>query len=102
MSSSIAHRIADEYAGPGVADLHRSDADKGMASTYALLVADTVLVPLEGTTNEVLTSACPKSWTDVAYFFKVCHTTPLGAHNHACLGIACTADMWHHQGRGDW
>ncbi|KAK9824573.1 hypothetical protein WJX72_011424 [[Myrmecia] bisecta] len=54
----------------GAADLRRTDADEGMASTYALVVADTVLVPAGGGAPEVLTAVCPKAWTDVAYYFK--------------------------------
>lgn len=67
----------------GVTDLQREDADKGMASTYALLVADTVLVSPEDQpapekeADFHLTHLCPKNWTDVAYFFKVpCNTSP--------------------------
>lgn len=61
----------------GVQGLERPDAHEGMATTYALLVADTVLVPGEGDLapgkekERSLTLSCPKQWTDVAYFFKV-------------------------------
>lgn len=61
----------------GVADLTREDAEEGSSQKYALLVADTVIVPLEGQTSpekekdNLLTQSCPKNWTDVAYFFKV-------------------------------
>ena len=59
-------------------DLHREDADKNMAKTYALLIADTVMVPVEGESlpekekdRNLTVSGCPKGWTDAAYFFKV-------------------------------
>ena len=50
-----------------------------MAKTYALLVADTVVTQPGGAPAEVLTApACPKAWTDVAYYFKVsvCQSHP--------------------------
>lgn len=59
-----------------------------MATTYALLVADTVVVPGEGELAQgkekerSLTLSCPKQWTDVAYFFKVNHTQS----NRGCEG----------------
>ena len=62
-----------------MADLEREDADSKTAKTYALLVADTIVVPLEGQASPEkekennLTQLCPKSWADVAYFFKVCY-----------------------------
>ena len=61
----------------GLADLDREDADSEKPKKYALLVADTIIVPLEGQTSPEkekesnLTQSCPKSWTEVAYFFKV-------------------------------
>lgn len=42
----------------------------GKPRSYALLVADTVVVMPGGATPEVLTAACNKAWSDVAYFFK--------------------------------
>lgn len=67
--------------------LQRPDAEKDMASEYALLVADTVMVPQEGELapgkekERVLTFSCPKQWTDVAYFFKV------GPMAHLCTSL---------------
>ena len=53
------------------AGVHQLQAKiEGQERTYALLVADTVVVKDEGS-PEVLTSACNKAWSDVAYFFKV-------------------------------
>ena len=55
-----------------MADLERSDAGPDQASTYALLLADTYLVPNEaGKAPECLTSAAPRVWSEVAYYFKV-------------------------------
>ena len=47
----------------------------GKTRSYALMVADTVLVKEAGTAPEVLTSIANKAWSDVAYFLKVqsCH-----------------------------
>jgi hypothetical protein len=61
----------------GVAGLRREDAETEEAKTYALLLADTVLVKEGGAPPELLTSACPKAWTEVAYYLKVC--PPLAA-----------------------
>lgn len=79
----------------GVSGLHRADADKGMADTYALLVADTVWVPGEGELapekekERVFTLSCPKSWTDIAYFFKVLSIQPGSTHlSQVPAGIA--------------
>jgi hypothetical protein len=63
----------------GVNDLERPDPGTDQAKTYALLVADTYLIPGEDKEDkkeeekktECLTSAAPKNWTDVAYYFKV-------------------------------
>ena len=75
----------------GVGDLHREDADKDMAKTYALLIADTVMVPVEGESlpekekdRNLTVSACPKGWTDAAYFFKV-STPPSHSTATECL-----------------
>lgn len=75
----------------GVSDLHRADADKGMASTYALLVADTVIVPAEGKLagkekERILTLSCAKSWTEVAYFFKVRRSHQRRHSRRPCAG----------------
>ena len=43
----------------------------GKTRSYALMVADTVLVKEAGTAPEVLTSIANKAWSDVAYFLKV-------------------------------
>ena len=53
----------------GVSGLETKNA--GKTQTYALLVADTVVVKAGGAAPEVLTAACTKGWSDVAYFFKV-------------------------------
>ena len=54
-----------------MAGLTRPDAAKGAAKTYALQVADTVVVQPGGTPPEVVTALVPKGWTDAAYFFNV-------------------------------
>jgi hypothetical protein len=55
-----------------VSGLERSDPGEGQASQYALLVADTYFVPAEeGKPAECLTSLAPRTWADVAYYFKV-------------------------------
>ncbi|KAK9903552.1 hypothetical protein WJX75_008667 [Coccomyxa subellipsoidea] len=55
----------------GVSGLERSDPGEGQASQYALLVADTYFVPAEeGKPAECLTSLAPRTWADVAYYFK--------------------------------
>ena len=54
----------------------------GKTRSYALMVADTVLVKEAGTAPEVLTSIANKAWSDVAYFLKVqsCHGAALKLH----------------------
>jgi hypothetical protein len=54
-----------------VSGLRREDADTEEAKTYAMLMADTVLVKPDGAAAELLTSAALRSWKDNAYFFKV-------------------------------
>lgn len=54
----------------GVSGLRREDADTEEAKTYAMLMADTVLVKPDGAAAELLTSAALRSWKDNAYFFK--------------------------------
>ncbi len=67
-----------------MADLERPDAGEGQAKAYALLVADTYLVPQEpNKAPECLTAAAPRAWNDVAYYFKVGGALLLGA----CLVI---------------
>lgn len=53
----------------GASDLERSDPGEGQAAKYAILLADTYLVG-DGPPAQ-LTNACPRSWSDAAYFFKV-------------------------------
>lgn len=52
---------------PGVADLQRSDTDDARAKTYALLLADTVVVQPGGAAPEVVTQGAPKSWKAASY-----------------------------------
>jgi len=60
-----------------VSDLERADPGKGQAAKYSLLVADTFLVPAEqGKPAECLTNNAPRTWADVAYYFKVCPCHP--------------------------
>lgn len=63
----------------------------GKPRSYALLVADTVVVKEGGAAPEVLTAACNKAWSDVAYFFKV---TTFGARLQLTNSsqILCIAD----------
>lgn len=71
---------------PGVSGLEVKIG--GKPRSYALLVADTVVVKPGGATPEVLTAACNKAWSDVAYFFKVSLShqlltrSPLGVFAH--------------------
>lgn len=52
--------------------LERADPGEGQAAKYSLLVADTYLVPAEqGKPAECLTSIAPRTWADIAYYFKV-------------------------------
>ncbi len=73
----------------GVSGLRREDADTEEAKTYALLMADTVLVTAD--VPELLTTAAARSWKDNAYFFKVTapvsfiQRVPLVAFD--CLGV---------------
>lgn len=53
-----------------MAGLTRLDAATEAAKTYALQMADTVLVPAGGA-GELLTGGAPRTWTDNAYFFNV-------------------------------
>ncbi len=53
----------------GVSGLRREDADTEEAKSYAMLMADTVLVTAGA--PELLTTAAPRTWKDNAYFFKV-------------------------------
>ena len=55
----------------GVAGLQRPDAAKDASKTYALQVADTVVVQPGGAPPDVVTALAPKGWTDAAYFFNV-------------------------------
>jgi len=54
----------------GVGDLEREPSGEGRATTYALLVADTVVVSEGGGPPEVATALANKGWTDAAYYFK--------------------------------
>ena len=68
----------------GASDLERSDPGEGQASKYAILLADTYLVG-DGPPAQ-LTNACPRSWSDAAYFFKV--RPPSCAHaSHGCSAM---------------
>lgn len=63
-------------SGPGASGLRREDADTEEAKTYAMLMADTVLVKGQGEAPEVLTTVALRSWKDNAYFFKVGPSCP--------------------------
>lgn len=52
---------------PGVADLQRGDTEDARAKTYALLLADTVVVQPGGGGPEVVTAGAPKSWKAASY-----------------------------------
>jgi hypothetical protein len=51
--------------------LTRADAATEAAKTYAIALADTVLVPDGGAGGELLTANAARTWTDNAYFFNV-------------------------------
>ena len=53
----------------GVVGLQRQAEGSTVFPDYALLIGDTVAVR-EGAPAEVLTSVCPSSWAEVAYYFK--------------------------------
>lgn len=50
-----------------MADLQRGDTDDARAKTYALLLADTVVVQPGGAAPEVVTQGAPKSWKAASY-----------------------------------
>ena len=54
----------------GVSGLQRSDAENEAGKSYAMLVADTVVVKAGGP-PDVATALAPKDWKEVAYFLKV-------------------------------
>ena len=66
-----------EMHAAGLADLKQAGSGNGKPDTYALLVADTVVVSSDESNSpekekeRIATHNCPKSWTDIAYFFKV-------------------------------
>jgi nucleosome binding factor SPN SPT16 subunit len=54
----------------GISGLERADASDEEGKTYALFLADTVVVTAGGSPPDVATMTCPKDWKDVAYFVK--------------------------------
>lgn len=54
----------------------------GKTRSYALMVADTVLVKQAGEAPEVLTNTASKAWSDVAYFLKVQSRQPVDVLLH--------------------
>lgn len=65
----------------GLSDLQKDEPEEGKPNTYALLVADTVIVTSDSDNSaekekeRIATHHSAKSWTDIAYFFKVRHYT---------------------------
>ena len=55
----------------GVTGLTRADAATEAAKTYAIALADTVLVTEGGSGAELLTANAARTWKDNAYFFNV-------------------------------
>lgn len=51
----------------GVAGLTRPDAATEAAKSYAIAMADTVLVPEGDTGGELLTGVAPRGWSDNAF-----------------------------------
>ncbi len=51
----------------GVTDLQRTDTEDPRAKTYALYLADTVIVQPGGSAPEVVTAGAPKSWKAASY-----------------------------------
>ena len=51
--------------------LQREDADSEAGKSYAMLVADTVVVKPGGAPPDVATALAPRDWKDVAYYLKV-------------------------------
>ena len=53
------------------------EPDQDKPKDYALLVADTIIVTADSDPSpekekeRITTQNCPKSWTEIAYFFKV-------------------------------
>lgn len=76
-------------ADAGLAGLSRKDAETEAAKTYALQLADTVLVREGGAPPELLTAACPKAWSEVAYYLKVC---PPMVAQEGLKPMECTSD----------
>ncbi len=54
----------------GISGLERTDASDEEGKTYALFLADTVVVTAGGSPPDIATLTTPKEWKDVAYFVK--------------------------------
>ena len=54
-----------------VSKLEWPEAPNGRSKNYALQIGDTVVVQAGGKPPEILTGACSKTWSDVAYYLKV-------------------------------
>ena len=76
------------YCHAGASDLERPDPGEGQASKYAILLADTYLVG-DGPPAQ-LTNACPRSWSDAAYFFKARPRAPQAMHSQAEGAAPCS------------
>lgn len=55
----------------GVSGLTRDDAESEQGKSYAILIADTVVVKVGGAPPDVATALAPGDWKDVAYYLKV-------------------------------
>ncbi|CAD7701780.1 unnamed protein product [Ostreobium quekettii] len=77
-SALVLHDSNEAVAKPGmvfsvhvaVSKLEWPDAPNGRSKNYALQIGDTVVVQAGGKPPEVLTGACSKTWSDVAYYLK--------------------------------
>lgn len=58
-------------------NLTRKDAADDTISTYAVLLADTVVAKPAPDTPDVATAYASKAWNDVAYFLEVTMSWPL-------------------------
>lgn len=73
-------------------DLRRDDVQDEAGKTYAVYLADTVVVKPEGASPEVATPKPPSDWKEVAYYFKVRQSMScrLCVSSHSCVMLC----MW--------
>jgi len=77
-----------------VSGLQRDDADSEAGKTYAMLIADTVVVKAGGGPPDLATALAPKDWKDVAYYLKV-GSWAGKVGRRLLLGTECRCRLWH-------